>query len=167
MMRYAVAALGLVCVGLGFWVQVLRLDVAALEKARDDATLATRTAERDHAVLLSEKQSRHAASQQLKEDEHAKETNRLARQRDTERAAAAGLRSKLANATANVGGPVDAATCERDRDRLEAIGELAGEGVDLVVEARHILDQRDADVRNLLGQIAADRESCSPVSAPP
>lgn len=162
MMRYAVAALGLVCAGLGFWVQVLRLDVAALEKARDDATLATRTAERDHAVLLSEKQSRHAASQKLKEDEHAKETNRLARQRDTERAAAAGLRNKLANATANVGGPVDAATCERDRDRLEALGELAGEGVDLVVEARHLLDQRDADVRNLLGQIAADRAACGP-----
>ena len=162
MSTYIYAGLGAAILALGAWVQSLRLEVSRLEtdKARVEAT--ARTAERDHAVLIGERQSRHASAQQQKEDTYAKDTERLARQRDTERAAAVGLRHKLAAATANAGGPVDPAACERDRGRLETLGGLAGEGVELVVEARHLLDQRDADVRNLLGQIAADRAACAP-----
>lgn len=162
MSTYICAGLGAAILALGAWVQSLRLEVSRLEtdKARVEAT--ARTAERDHAVLIGERQSRHAAAQQLKEDTYAKDSERLARQRDAERTVAVGLRNKLAAATADTGGPVDPAACERDRGRLEALGGLAGEGVELVVEARHLLDQRDADVRNLLGQIAADRAACSP-----
>jgi len=162
MNSYIFASLGAAIIALGVWVQALRLEVSRLETDKATIEAVARTAERDHAVLIGERQSRHAAAQQLKEDTYAKDTARLARQRDTERAAAVGLRNKLAAATANTGGPVDAVACERDRNRLDALGGLAGEGIELVVEARHLLDQRDADVRNLLGQIATDRAACSP-----
>lgn len=162
MMGYIITSLGAVILALGAWVQALRLDVSRLETGKAKVEAAAKTAERDHAVLISERQSRHAANQQAKEDTYAKTKERLARERDADRAVAAGLRDKLAAATADTGGAVDPAASQRERDRHATLGKLAGEGVELVVEARSLLNQRDADVQNLLNQIRADRLACSP-----
>lgn len=162
MTSYIYAALGAAIVAMGFWVQTLRLEVSQLQtdKARIEAV--GKQAALDHAVVISERQSRHAASQQTKEQTYAKEKKRLASQRDVERTAAAGLRKQLETATANAGGPVDTATCERDRDRLASLGTLVGEGVELVAEGRSVLEERAAEIENLKSQIAADRAACSP-----
>lgn len=162
MIGYIIAALGAVILALGAWVQALRLDVSRLETDKAQVEAAAKTAERDHAVLIGERQSRHAANQQAKEDTYAQTKERLARERDADRAVAAGLRDKLAAATADTAGSTDTVASQRARDRHAALGKLAGEGVELVVEARSLLNLRDADVLNLLNQIRADRLACSP-----
>ena len=43
---------------------------------------------------------------------------------------------------------------------IEALGQLAGEGVELLAEGRNLLQQRDHEVALLLDQIRLDRASC-------
>ena len=120
-------------------------------------------AAREFAVKVAQLMRDHAASQQAREDIYAKEKQALTDQRDAERVAAVRLRDKLVAATArrSGGGKTDAASCERDAGRLEDLGHLAGEGSDLVTEARAILRERDAKVKRLQDQITLDRQSCS------
>ena len=77
-------------------------------------------------------------------------------------ALAAGQTVRLDAATAKqpTKNHADTVGCERDRDRLEALGQLAGEGVELLAEGRNLLQQRDHEVALLLDQIRLDRASC-------
>ena len=162
--------LGIVLIGCSIRLVILHSRVSSLTDQVGKLTAAAATeralrerAGREFAVEVAQLMRDHAASQQTREDSYAKEKQALTDQRDSEHVAAVRLRDKLAAATArrSRGGQVDAASCERDAGRLEDLGRLAGEGSDLVTEARAILRERDAKVKRLQDQIALDRQACS------
>lgn len=163
-MKCATIGLALLAAALGWWVNALRAEVATLEADAAKGLAAQQQAARVHEEKIAEREREHAAGQQRKEDEYAKEKELLARQRDSERAAAVRLRDQLAAATArrSPGGGADTAASERDADRLAELGRLAGEGVELVSEARSLLRERDGQVARLLDQITLDRQACEP-----
>lgn len=115
-----------------------------------------------HTTKLREIEAMHAADQQTREDEHAKEKRTLEVQRATESASAGRLRQQLAAATARSREPSDAdpASCERDQSRLETLGTLAGEGVELLAEGQGLVRERDLQIGRLLDQIKIDRAAC-------
>lgn len=166
-MKYATIGLALLAAALAWWVNALRAEVATLHSEAEATRAAQQVAARVHEEKIAEREQAHAAGQQRKEDEYAKEKELLARQRDSEHAAAVRLRDQLAAATARRGqggGSPDAAACERDADRLAELGHLAGEGVELVAEARRLLRERDGQVVRLRDQIGLDRQACAQVS---
>lgn len=60
-------------------------------------------------------------------------------------------------ATRNAQAAGDAAACRDLADRHEKLAALASEGAGLVVEAGRLVEQRDAEVGLLQGQVADDR----------
>ena len=124
-------------------------------------------AAREHRDKLDEVRSTHAASVKEKDDEFSTTIADLEGKRAAALADARSLRQQLAAATAR-GRPrteTGPAACERDGHRLEALGELAGEGAELLVEAQGLLNRRDAEVKRLLDQIAADRAAIEKAAA--
>lgn len=160
MSTYIYGALGAVIVALVFWVQSLRIEVVKLERDRSVMVAEVERKARGYERAIGARERKHAAAQQTKEQNYAKEKLALARQRDDERAVAGRLRDQLAAATTSVGA-IDPTACQRDRDRLASLGALAGEGVELVAEGQSLLRERAAEVKNLQAQIAADRAACS------
>lgn len=147
--------------GLGFWVQQLRLEVSRLETEAAQVRVDAQEALRLREAAILKKEQNHAVVTKGLVDGYEKEKQRLAGQRDTERQRAHGLRQQLAAATRNAtGDSSDPAACERDRDRLAELGELAGEGAELVAEARHLLETSGQQVTYLRDQLLADRAAC-------
>ena len=89
------------------------------------------------------------------EVKYVEDTEALRRQRDAESADADRLRQQLKAATARRGAGVEAtaADCQRAADQHAELGELAGEGVELLVEGQAILRERDRDVHRLLNEL--------------
>lgn len=115
-----------------------------------------------HREELSKIQAAHAAVQQ--ENENVWTQKRLALEARTRDDAAQldRLRKRLSTYTARGGrtGAPDAAPAVDQADRLEGVGRLFDESLGLLVEGRRLLEQRDAEVERLLGQIEADRNAC-------
>ncbi len=169
---YVIGALAVALVGSNLWhlarVSAAHLQVAKAEKTvetikgeRDKASAALEKALREHTATVARLQSEHAAAQQEKEDAFYRQKATLARDAARDAAAARSLRDRLAAATSagsGAGGAVDTAACQRDRDRLEVLGRLAGEGQELLAEARSLLDQREAEVIRLQDQLRLDRQ---------
>jgi len=115
-----------------------------------------------HQEELQKIQAVHAAEQQ--EKEHVWTQKRLAmeaRARD-DAAQLDRLRKRLSAYTSGgsrPGAPDTAASVDH-ADRLEALGRLFDESLELLVEGRQLLERRDAEVERLLGQIEADRKAC-------
>lgn len=165
MIRYALAVCAALSLALGMWVLALKADVAGLKTQAAEQRAAAEQAARNYEVALAKKEQEHASAQQKQEDAYAEERALLARQRNDERDAVVRLRDKLTAATRNR--PASSATpagCQCDGDRLEELGRLAGEGVEVVAEGRAILRERDSQVTHLLAQIRLDREACSTTS---
>lgn len=154
------------------WVALLALaagQTVRLDAAR--ATLAQERANHEAAALAAQAASAtktlaveraHAAAQQRIADGFAREKQKMEDARIADAAVARSLRDRLAATTAKqpTKNHADPVGCERDRDRLEALGQLAGEGVELLAEGRNLLQQRDREVTLLLDQIRLDRASC-------
>lgn len=171
---YVIGALAVALIGSNLWhvarVSAAHLQVAKVEKTietmkgeRDKATAALEKSLREHTTAVAKLQSEHAAAQQEKEDAFHRRKAALARDAARDAAAARSLRDRLAVATAAASGgarrEVDTSACQRDRDRLEALGRLAGEGQELLVEARSLLDQREAEVIRMQDQLRLDRQA--------
>lgn len=141
----------------------LQLDLADAGRQAAELTVSRESAARAHETQLAKREQQHAADQQSKEENYAKDKDALGRQLVAEQRTAGRLRDQLAAATARgrSGDPADAVACQRAFDRLEALGGLAGEGVELLVEGRGLLRQRDLDVQRLLDQVTLDRQACS------
>ena len=170
---YVIGALVVALVGSNLWhmvrVSAAHLQVAKVEKTietmkgeRDKATAALEKSLREHTATVAKLQSEHAAAQQEKEDAFHRQKTALARDAARDAATARSLRDRLAVATAAASGgtgrEADTIACQRDRDRLEALGRMAGEGQELLVEARSLLGQREAEVIRLQDQLRLDRQ---------
>ena len=139
------------------------LELSNLSRAVAEVNAARADVARRHEAELSKRESGHRAATEKLEEYYASKTADLVRVAAADRRESQRLRDKLIVATArgSSGNPTDPATCGRAEHRLEALGGLAGEGAELLVEARILLRQRDADVQLLLEQIVADREAVS------
>ena len=140
-------------------VQKAQKEVLSLRTTVAERDSAMQKAAREYEAALGEKERQHAATQQEKEDAFNAEKQRLERVAADRSAESRRLRDQLAAATRRTPShdPTDAVACQRDADRLEALGRLAGEGVELLEEGRSLLDRRDAEVKRLLDQITTDR----------
>jgi len=133
----------------------LKAEVAQVNGAREKAA-------RIYEAALGEKERRHFAQQQEKDDAYNDKLRRLEASLAAGAAESRRLRDKLAAATARPASfdPTDAPACQRNADRLEALGKLAGEGAELLGEGRSLLQRRDAEVVRLREQIDIDRAAC-------
>ena len=144
------------------------LKMAQLEAELADAKLeaATQRADREsaarlHEANLAKRELTHKTKEQEKEDEYAADKVAFEKRIAAERAAANGLRAQLVKSTARsgAGSATYPVACERAFNRLEELGELAGEGAGLLQEARELLRERDTDLRRLWDQLTIDREA--------
>ena len=149
--------------------QQMRVDHAKTQLATEKAARAQETIARQdmvikHAAELRDRESKHAAAQQQKEEAYATQLLAAKSAGAADRADAQRVRSQLATFTSSATRPgeTDAAACKRAQDRLPRIGALLAEGIELEAESRELIRQRDAEVTLLLGQIATDRAACSP-----
>jgi hypothetical protein len=150
-------------------VQEVRVQRAQAETSKVKLDFATDQAQRQEVArkLIEENgrlQTEHAAKQQELETRYAKQKTDYENRRRADAATVGRLRDQLATYTARGDAPdhTEPVACQRAGDRLEALGGLFAEGVELVVEGRGIVERRDAEVIRLLGQIGADRAACSP-----
>lgn len=150
-------------------VQTVRLadtkaDLANEKTVRIAETNSRLQAALDHKAAISKLEAAHAAAQQLKENEYVANKARLESERLAAVADAGRLRSKLAAFTASGIRPGEAiaSAYQRAADRLQVVGGLLDESIDLEAESRSIIKRRDAEVDLLLNQIRTDRQACSP-----
>jgi hypothetical protein len=104
----------------------------------------------------------HATNQQELTDAFNKKL-RLAQDAVNERSALVGrLRAQLASYTTldRTSGAPDAAVIQRAADRLQAVGTLLAEGVELAAEGAAVVQRRDAEVAALVEQVRVDRLAC-------
>ena len=143
-----------------------RLQLAQEQTARANETIQRQRVADEYKAGLAALKREHEINQQEKDDAFNKDKAALVAAADARVAAARSLRDKLTASTArrSEADPTDPVACQRDADRLEHLGGLAGEGVAVVAEARSLLDQRDLEVKRLLDQIKIDRAACSPTS---
>lgn len=162
---WAIAVAGAVANGLHNGSQ---RDAALLDAQTVKTTLATEREDRqrvagEHAAAIAALGAQHATDQQTKEDSYAKQLADLEKARLTDAAVAGGLRNTIkayAAASAQRPGEADATASQRARDQLSVVANLLGEGADLVVEGRGVIQRRDAEVGRLLQQIEIDRAAC-------
>lgn len=158
----------LVFAALGVWITNLhgqikdqKLQHAVLVTQVAQAELDRERVAREHEAKLAERERTHATAQQEKEDEYDVEKSALRDSIAAERSRTDSLRGQLKAATArsNAGSATDPVACGRAFDRLEAVGGLAAEGVELLREGSGLLQQCERDVRRLWDQIVIDRKA--------
>lgn len=158
-------ALVLLLVALG--VQTLRLDHAKTALALEQADRAKVEAERERIAREAETriaklQADHAAATGALADAYAQDLK--AREADVAAARADGdsLRADIDRFTAAraAGTVLDAATARRLADRAITLGDLFGEADRLAESLADAAEQRNAEVRTLKRQLAADRLAC-------
>ncbi|MDR0217142.1 MAG: hypothetical protein LBJ15_24470 [Comamonas sp.] len=100
----------------------------------------------------------HAGAQQDNTHDYTQKLLALEAGRTADAARIAGLQHDLSvAATRNAQAAGDVAACRNLADRHEKLAALASEGAGLVVEAGRLVEQRDAEIGLLQGQVAADR----------
>lgn len=159
----------LVFAALGVWIGLLyrQIDDQMLEHQKLVVQVTQHNLDRErvarkHEETLAQREQEHAAAQQEKDNAHATQTAALRTLLATERTRATGLRDQLHRITtrSSAGSETDPVACGSALDRLETLGGLAGEGVELLAEGRGLLQQRDLDVQRLREQIDLDRAAC-------
>lgn len=137
-------------------------DLVALRRDYRDLQVQRKTVADLHDAKIKQLTAEHQTATKEKDDAWKLKNEALQLDVATRTAAVGGLRQQLTAATANRGrgGQVDQPTCQRDADRLESLGALAGESLGLLEEGRSLVRQRDIEVEDLLTQIAIDRQAC-------
>ncbi len=166
-------AIGTLVAGLG--VQEVRISgyktavakagtaLALEQKARSAETTARSLLALAHGKAIAALQFKHAEETQLKENDYAAKIKDLEASKHADAVVASRLRDRI-NAYAagdRRPGETDAAAVQRYANQLKVVSGLLGESVDLVVEGRAIIGQRDAEVGRLLDQISIDRVACT------
>ena len=115
-----------------------------------------------HQVRVGKIEREHAASQQKKDEDYARQIATLKADGLVYAADSQRLRHKISSFASGAvrPGETNAAACERAISRLPAIGALLGQGVELEAESRAVIKQRDSEVKMLLDQIKIDRKAC-------
>lgn len=147
--------LALALAGLLLW-QTLRLAAAELAEAKAQQALATHTAAQAQATQAETTKKagallEHAGTQQENTHAYTEDLQRL------EAVRIAGLQHEIrAAATRNAQLAANAAACRDLADRHEQLAARAAEGAGVVGELVGLVEIRDAQVKALKGQIAAD-----------
>lgn len=159
--------IAVLAVGIG--VQQVRVahgqtELAQEQKAHSDETAIRMKLALDHTAEIGRLTAQHAADQQHSEERYAEINKALADERRADAVTTNRLRDKLAAYTSGDRRPgeTDTVASERSADRLQALGRMVREGVELLTEARSIIGRRDGEVARLLDQIKIDRTACSP-----
>ena len=164
--RWAVVALAVAA--LLACVKMVQLEAALAESrlASANEKASRESAARAHETILARREQKHAAEQQEKEGIYGKEKSRLAESLRSEQLVTSRMRQQLAAATARSGSgsATDPAACQRAINKLDQLGGLAGEGLELLVEGRGLLAERDLDVQRLRDQVTGDRKACGQTS---
>lgn len=130
-----------------------RVEVKQSEQVVAQAQQAQTAIENKAGALLG-----HAAAQQENTHDYTQKLAVLEAGRAADAVRIASLQRDIsAAATRNAQVASDAAACRDLADRHEKLAVLASEGAGLVVEAGHLVEQRDAQVEVLHGQVMADR----------
>lgn len=166
-MQIGYGAVAAAMLGLGVTVAVqqarigsLRASLAQAEAQVASDRAASAKVAQAHAEALAALQATHAARQQEAEHAFAMETARLVDARRDDADLVRRMRAQLTAAGRRPAGPTDPAAVQRRADASGDLAGLLGEGVELVVEGRRLVEQRDAEVSRLLDQIKADRAAC-------
>ena len=167
---YLYAAVGALLTALIVTIAIQQARIGSLRAslAQSEAQVATGLAERSetarrHAETLSAAQAAHATQQQEAEHAFSLETTRLAGARRDDASLVDRLRAQIATKLPAARGPAGQTDSFAGIHHRDAGGNLAGllaEGVELVVEGRRLVEQRDAEVTLLRAQIDADRTAC-------
>lgn len=141
--------------------------VTQREKTLADVNAVAAQAREAWAKEKSDLQAAHAVNQQKANDEHKTTTAAIAQRSAALRADNERLRNQVRGyaAVTRTEGESDASLAGRTGHRLAVVATLLDEGVGLEAESRRVIETRDAEVRLLLAQIAADREACTPTPA--
>lgn len=166
---YAAVIAALVAHGLIAGAQHQRTELALAEAKLDaaQAEVNRETAARLHAQEIAAIALSHATKQQ--ESERA--WNEFQKQYQARAAADARALDRLREqirvfTTGGRPGEADPAPTLDLADRLEALGSLYAESLDLLIEGRGIIERRDGEVKRLLDQIEIDRAACQAVTTP-
>lgn len=155
-------AAGIALGGSGaWWVQSLRAGTAIAlrndqqsKQALDQAQQAQQATEIKAAWRLQ-----HAAAQQDNTHAYTQEIQRLEAGRTADAARIASLQHHLrTTATQHAQAASDAAACRDLADQHQQLATHAAQGAGVVGELVHLVQQRDAQVNALMGQIRTDRQ---------
>ena len=133
--------------------ELAKVEVSQSKQAQSQAQQALAATEKKATAVLD-----HGAAQQENTHDYTQEMARLEAGRAADASRIAGLQHDIRSAaTRNAQLAGDAAACRDLADRHEKLAALASEGAGLVVEAGRLVEQRDAEVGLLQGQVADDR----------
>lgn len=152
-----------------------RVDVSKAEKALSDEKLDRQDENTRRALAALEDlqrvlamQAAHAKAQQENVNAYEKKLAALDERRRVAAGDAERMRKQFAAFAASDRDQAasDPAACQRIADRSAVLGDLAARGAELLRNGRFIVDQRDAEVRVLLGVVQADRALMQPATLP-
>ena len=159
--RWCVVALVVLLAVCLLKIATLEAEVSEVKLAWQTEKLDREAAARAHERELFNRERTHATEQQGAEDAFAKEKARLVGELAVATGDVGRLRQRLKDATrASARDSTDPVACQRAINSLDELGGLAAEGAELVVEARHLLAERDIDVGRLRDQVTIDRKAC-------
>lgn len=141
----------------------LKLELSDTQRAYAEERQAAERAARVYDIKVAKVKDQHAIDQQDKEDRYVQRETILASERDAAVRNAGRLRDQLAAATRREtnGTEADPAACRADQARLESLGQLAGEGVELLEEGRQLLGTTELQLDRAIEQITIDRKAVS------
>ena len=158
---YGWQLLALALAGALLW-QTLRLAGAEVTEARAQQALAAHIATQAQAAQAETTKKagallEHAGAQQENTHAFTQDLQRLEVARAADAGRIAGLQHDIrASATRNAQLAADGAACRDLADRHEQLAALAAEGAGVAGELVGLVEVRDAQVRALKGQVAAD-----------
>lgn len=154
-------AAGIALGGSGaWWVQSLRAGTAIALRNDQQSKKALTQAQQSQAATETKAAGRlqHAAAQQDNTHAYTQEIQRLEAGRTADAARIASLQHHLrTTATQHAQAASDAAACRDLADQHQQLAAHAAQGAGVVGELVHLVQQRDAQVNALMGQVQADR----------
>lgn len=154
-------AAGIALGGSGaWWVQSLRVGTAIALRNDQQSKQALAQAQQSQQATETKAAGRlqHAAAQQDNTHAYTQEIQRLEAGRTADAARIASLQHHLrTTATQHAQAASDAAACRDLADQHQQLAAHAAQGAGVVGELVHLVQQRDAQVNALMGQVQADR----------
>ena len=133
--------------------RLARVEISQSKQAQTQAEQALAATEKKAVAVLG-----HSASQQDNTHDYTQKLAKLEAGRTADAARITGLQHDIRSAaTRNAQLASDAAASRDLADQHQRLAALAAEGAGLVSEADHLVQQRDAQVELLRGQVVTDR----------
>ena len=144
-----------------WWVQSLRADAALVKIAEQQSKQALAQSQKAQEATENKAAGRlqHAAAQQDNTHAYTQEIQRLEAGRTADAARIASLQHNLrSTATQHAQAASDAAACRHLADQHQQLAAHLAQGAGVVGELVHLVQQRDAQVNALMGQVQLDRQ---------